>query len=79
MARALARTGAPSALLTGARFALEPGRGRTAVPVRSVLLANVLAVAIVTATFNFGSGLATLVSHPRLYGWNWDYAPGPVP
>jgi hypothetical protein len=37
-------------------------------------VANVLAVAIVTATFNFASGLSTLVSHPRLYGWNWDYA-----
>ncbi len=74
MARLLARTGAPAPVLTGARFALEPGRGRTAVPVRSVLLANVLAVAIVTATFNFASGLSTLVSHPRLYGWNWDYA-----
>ncbi len=73
-ARLLARTGAPSPVLTGARFALEPGRGRTAVPVRSVLVANVLAVAIVVATFNFGSGLGTLVSHPRLYGWNWDYA-----
>jgi len=74
IARLLARTGAPSPVLTGTRFALEPGRGRTAVPVRSVLLANVLAVAIVAATFNFGSGLSTLVSHPRLYGWNWDYA-----
>jgi hypothetical protein len=74
IARLLARTGAPSPILLGARFALEPGRGRTAVPVRSVLLANVLAVAIVTATFNFASGLSTLVSHPRLYGWNWDYA-----
>ncbi len=74
IARLLARTGAPSPVLTGARFALEPGRGRTAVPVRSVLLANVLAVVIVAATFNFGSGLSTLVSHPRLYGWNWDYA-----
>jgi hypothetical protein len=74
IARLLARTGAPSPVLIGARFALEPGRGRTSVPVRSVLLANVLAVAIVTATFNFGSGLGALVSHPRLYGWNWDYA-----
>jgi hypothetical protein len=74
VARLLARAGAPSPVLTGARFALEPGRGRTAVPVRSVLLANVLAVAIVTAAFNFGSGLSTLVSHARLYGWNWDYA-----
>jgi hypothetical protein len=67
-------TGAPSPVLIGARFALEPGRGRTSVPVRSVLLANMLAVAIVAPTFNFGSGLSTLVSHPRLYGWNWDYA-----
>ena len=74
LARFLARTGAPSPVLTGARFALEPGRGRTAVPVRSVLFANVLAVAIVTATFSFAAGLSTLVSHPRLYGWNWDYA-----
>jgi hypothetical protein len=74
VARLLAHTGAPSPILIGARFALEPGRGRTAVPVRLVLLANVLAVAIVTATFNFGSGLSTLASHPRLYGWNWDYA-----
>ena len=74
IARLLARTGAPSPVLIGARFALEPGRGRTSVPVRSVLLANMLAVAIVAPTFNFGSGLSTLVSHPRLYGWNWDYA-----
>ncbi|HXR21209.1 MAG TPA: hypothetical protein VN786_01525 [Acidimicrobiales bacterium] len=74
IARLLAHMGARSPVLIGARFALEPGRGRTAVPVRSVLLANVLAVAIVTATFNSGSGLSTLVSHPRLYGWNWDYA-----
>ena len=28
---------------------------------------------IVVATLTFGSGLQTLVSHPALYGWNWDY------
>jgi hypothetical protein len=45
----------------------------------------VLAVAIVAATLTFGSSLSTLVSHPALYGWNWDYAlagsqgPAPVP
>ncbi|MEP7022188.1 MAG: FtsX-like permease family protein [Pseudonocardiales bacterium] len=27
-----------------------------------------------TATLTFGSGLHTLVTHPRLYGWNWTYA-----
>jgi hypothetical protein len=44
------------------------------VPVRSVLLGAVLAVITVSATLTFGSGLQTLVSHPRLYGWNWTYA-----
>jgi FtsX-like permease family len=57
----------------GQIIALEPGRGRTAVPVRSVLFGAALAVAIVVATLTFGSGLTTLVSHPPLYGWNWSY------
>ena len=52
----------------------EPGHGRTAVPVRSALFGTVLAVMIVVATLTFGSGLNTLVSHPSLYGWNWNYA-----
>ena len=55
------------------RFALEPGQGRTAVPVRSVLFAAVLAVVMVVATLTFATSLNTLVSHPALYGWNWNY------
>ena len=51
----------------------NPGRGRTAVPVRSALLGAVLAVALVVATLTFGSGLQSLVSHPALYGWNFSY------
>ena len=58
----------------GLRFALNPGQGRTAVPARSVLIGAALAVAIVTATLTFSSGLHTLVSRPALYGWNWNYA-----
>jgi hypothetical protein len=69
-----ARSGAPVSAVAGVRFALEPGYGRTAVPVRSALADATLAVAIVVATLTFGSGLATLVSHPPLYGWNWSYA-----
>jgi FtsX-like permease family len=34
----------------------------------------VLAVVLVAATLTFGSSLATLVSHPPQYGWNWSYA-----
>ena len=29
---------------------------------------------VVTASITFGSSLSFLVSHPRLYGWGWDYA-----
>jgi hypothetical protein len=64
----------PVAGVVGMRFALEPGRGRTAVPVRSALFGMVLAVAMVMATLTFASSLNTLVSHPPLYGWNWSYA-----
>jgi hypothetical protein len=74
LARMAAAAGAPVSAVSGTRFALEPGRGRTAVPVRSALLGSVLAVLIATATLTFGSGLSTLVSHPALYGWNWNYA-----
>jgi hypothetical protein len=42
----------PVAGAVGVRFALEPGQGRTAVPVRSALVAAVLAIAMVVATGN---------------------------
>jgi putative ABC transport system permease protein len=77
--------GLPVAGGAGLRFALEPGRGRTAVPVRSVMTGTVLAVLVGIATLTFGASLTTLVSHPSLYGWNFDYALysvdgyGPVP
>ena len=60
--------------MEGLRLALDPGRGRTAVPVRSVLAGAVLAMTVVSATLTFGASLTTLVSHPALYGWNFDYA-----
>lgn len=68
LARLAARSGAPVSAVAGVRFALEPGYGRTAVPVRSALFGAALAVTIVVATLTFGSGLASLVSHPPLYG-----------
>ncbi len=58
----------------GLRFALQSGRGRTSLPARSVLVGATLAVALVTTTLTFSSGLHTLVSRPALYGWNWSYA-----
>lgn len=68
-----ASAGLPPAAVMGVRFALEPGAGRSAVPVRSALLGAILAVTVVVSTVTFGSSLHTLVTRPALYGWNWVY------
>ena len=56
----------------GARFALEPGRGRTAVPVRSSVTAAVVGVVVLLAALSVGVSVKHFVATPRLYGWNWD-------
>jgi ABC-type antimicrobial peptide transport system permease subunit len=56
----------------GVAMAFEPGRGRTAVPVRSALAGSVIAVAAVTAAAVFGTSLVALISTPHSYGQNWD-------
>jgi ABC-type lipoprotein release transport system permease subunit len=82
--RAVSNAGGSPATTMGVRFALEPGR-RGAISTRPALFGAVVALAIVTATLTFGSGLSTLASHPALYGSNWNYALdsssgyGPVP
>jgi hypothetical protein len=74
LGRLAAAMGLPPTTVVGLRFALEPGRDRDAAPVRSALIGAVLAVTILVSTLTFGSSLSTLVSHPALYGWNWNYA-----
>jgi FtsX-like permease family len=71
---AAARAGLAPSAVAGLRFALEPGGGRTAVPVRSALVGAVLAMVVVVTTLTFASGLNALDSHPALYGWNWNNA-----
>ncbi len=65
--------GLPITAVVGIRFALERPGERDSAPVRSALIGSVLAVMIVVTTLTFGSSLNTLVSHPPLYGWNWNY------
>ena len=55
----------------GVRMALEPGRGRTAVPVRSALAGTAVAVAALVAATVFGASLLGLVGAPHRYGQNW--------
>jgi len=54
-------------------MALEPGKGRTAMPVRSASVAAVFGLASVTAVLVFASSLGHLVATPKLYGWTWDF------
>jgi ABC-type antimicrobial peptide transport system permease subunit len=82
-AEATARMGASPQLVSGIRMALEPGRGRTATPVRSTLIGVLAAVAAITAAVTFGTNINRLVSTPRLFGqtWNFDVDAqfGPIP
>ncbi len=55
----------------GARMAFEPGRGRSAVPVRSALAAATVTLAAVLAALVFGTSLIALISTPHRYGQNW--------
>ena len=66
-------SGLPVAAVTGLHFALESGNGRSSVPMRSAILGATMAMVAVVATVTFGASLDSLVSHPALYGWNWDY------
>jgi predicted lysophospholipase L1 biosynthesis ABC-type transport system permease subunit len=60
---------------TGVRMALEPGSGRTAVPVRSALVAALVAVAGVVGSLTFASSLDRLNTTPARYGQPWDLTP----
>jgi putative ABC transport system permease protein len=72
VARAAA-LGARPTLLVGLRLALEPGRGRTAVPVRSALIGASLGMAGVVAVGTFGASLDRLLTTPTRYGWPGDF------
>ena len=56
----------------GVRMAFEPGRGSTAVPVRSALAGTMVAVGAIAGALVFGASLVGLVSTPHQYGQNWD-------
>ena len=68
----LARAGLAPTVVTGSRFALQSGSGRTATPARSVLSSITLAVAVVATAIAFTSSLDHLLHTPRHYGWDWD-------
>jgi ABC-type lipoprotein release transport system permease subunit len=66
------RAGASAPAVIGMRLALEPGRGRTAVPVRATIVGVALAVGAVVIALGFGASLNHLLATPRLYGVTWS-------
>ena len=76
VAGALAGAGVPLTAVTGVRLAMEPGRGRTAVPVRAALAGAAAGVCAVTAAAGFSASLVRLAATPAAYGVTWDVAVG---
>jgi ABC-type lipoprotein release transport system permease subunit len=68
-----ARAGMAPTATNGLRMALEPGRGRTGVPIRSAYLGAVFGILGVTAVLVFVANLDHLATTPRLYGSTWDF------
>lgn len=68
VATATARAGMRVPVIVGTRFALEPGRGRQAVPVRPALLGAVIGVLGTLAAFTFSSGVDDAAEHPERFG-----------
>ncbi len=60
--------GAPVPVLIGAKFALEPGRGRSALPVRPALAGAVAGVLGVLAAFTFSAGVSDAAANPARFG-----------
>ncbi|MEO7430199.1 MAG: ABC transporter permease, partial [Acidimicrobiales bacterium] len=69
------RRGSSPAVQLGVAMALEPGGGRTAVPVRSAIAGAVAGVAGIVAVLTFAASLNTLLTNPARYGWNWTLSP----
>jgi hypothetical protein len=71
--RIAAKAGLPPALAIGSRLAVEPGRGRRAVPVRSALVGAIVGVLGVVGCFTFRAGLIDAAKDPQRSGVVWDY------
>ncbi len=68
IASAVAGTGLPVPIMVGTRFALEPGRGSQAVPVRPALIGAITGVLGVLAAFTFSSGVGDAIANPERFG-----------
>jgi FtsX-like permease family protein/MacB-like protein len=68
IASAVARGGFGVPVVVGTRFALESGRGRTAVPARPAIIGAVIGVLGIVAAFTFSHGVTDAAAHPERFG-----------
>jgi len=64
--------GLPRSAVIGISMATQPGRGRTAVPIRTAILGTTFGVVTVVAALTFSASINQLTRSPGLFGWNWD-------
>jgi hypothetical protein len=69
---AAAGLGLPVPAIVGARFALEAGRGRTAIPVRPAIAGAVAGVLGVLAALTFSAGVSDAAANPARFGQTWQ-------
>jgi hypothetical protein len=69
---ALSRAWRSPAAAAGIRMAFQPGRGPTAVPVRSAVFGATLSIAALAASLVFAGSFGHLLGTPRLSGFTWD-------
>jgi len=58
--------------MLGARLALQPGAGPTALPVATTVAGAAIGIAALSASLVFSASLGHLLATPRLYGVTWD-------
>lgn len=68
----LATVGVPTPAVIGYGFAVNPGRGRAALPVRGALVAMTVVVAGIVGVATFGASLDDVVGDPTRWGWRAD-------
>jgi ABC-type lipoprotein release transport system permease subunit len=72
IARTVSRAGLPVPVVVGTRFALEPGRGRSAVPVRPAIIGAVTGVLGILAAFTFSHGVSDAAHNPARFGQTYQ-------
>ena len=75
-AAVVSELGAPPPLSVGVEFALDQGRRRPTLPVRSSLVGATSGILVIVGVLVFSASLDHLVSTPSAYGWTWDTTAG---